>query len=68
MMAWINAIHFQALKRGQHDEVGAKDQAETAANQGQAAAAPETDQEAMENIMNILPVPQRLLGGQTAAA
>jgi len=48
MMPQISATHPQRKKRGKHDEVGAKDPAEAAANQEQAAAALEADPKAME--------------------
>ena len=48
MIPLINAMHAQLKKRGKHDEVGAKDHAEAATNQEQAAAAPEADPKAME--------------------
>ena len=48
MIPQINAMHAQLEKRGEHDEVGAKDHAEAATNQEQAAAAPEADPKAVE--------------------
>jgi hypothetical protein len=51
MMSQINATHPQRTKRGKHDEVGAKDHAEAAAHQEQAAAAPKADQEGMESVV-----------------